>query len=164
MRITLEQQQKESDILALVEEEFGTEDLPYKGITYIMPDGKFLDLRGVTNHSDVEKFLIDSGLSDYEYKKTQGSQTMFDLGCLRCDTVKWYIVLPERQLTSEQYDSLLIWLDSMASSRQNFIEVYADGQVQRYRFSDVIPDEIVDKIRRYYIFGTLYEHKAGSKL
>lgn len=152
---------KEQDIIKLVESHFGTEDLPFVGITYIMPDGKFLDLREVTHHSDVEKFLIDSGLSDYEYLVNQGSQTMFDLGAIRCDTTKWYMVLNDRQLTDEQYNSLLIWLDFLGS-RQAFIEVYTfDNQVQKYRFADVISDEIVDKIRRFYIFGTLYEHKVN---
>lgn len=162
MKLFLEHEQSEKELLSIVEKEFGTEELPFKGITYIMPDGKFLDLRRYTHHSDVEKFLIDNGYSENEYKTTQGSQTMFDLGCIRCDTTKWYMVLSERQLTDEQYKSLLVWLD-MLGSGQNFIEIYTyDGQVQKYRFSDMIFDEIVDKVRRFYIFGTLYENRKNK--
>lgn len=161
MKLYLEQEQAEQSILQIVENEFGTEDLPFKGITFIMPDGKFLDLRHNTHHSDVEKFLIDNGYSDNEYRMTQGSQTMFDFGAIRCDTTKWYLVLTERQPTSEQYDAMLIWLD-MLQQRQAFVEVFApDGQSQKYRLSDMISDEIVDKIRKFYIFGKLYEHKVG---
>lgn len=156
MKLTLLEEQRQQDILELVESEFGTEDLPFRGITYIMPDGKFLDLRHYTHHSDVEKFLIDQGYSDYEYRINQGSQTMFDLGCIRCDTTKWYLVLPEKQLTSEQYKSLLVWLDQITG----YIEVNtSDGQSKKYNRKDIISDDIVDKIRRYYIFGTLYENK-----
>ena len=151
---------REQNILDSVESKFGVEDLPFRGITYIMPDGKFLDLRHSTHHSDVEKYLIDSGLSDYEYRQTQGSQTMYDIGAIRCDTNKWYMVLSERQPTYEQYQALLLWLD-LLSSKQTFIEISTfDGQMQKYKFSeDCISDDIVDKIRKFYIFGKLYEHK-----
>ena len=158
MRLYLEDKESEQKIIDSVEGEFGVEDLPFKGITYIMPDGKFLDLRNCTHHSDVEKYLIDLGLSEYEFRLTQGSQTMYDIGAIRCDTTKWYMVLTERQPTDEQYKALLVWLD-MLGSRQAFVEVYTfDGQVQKYRFAECISDEVVDKIRRFYIFGKLYEH------
>ena len=158
----LEQEQYESDIIKTVEDKFGIQDLPFTGITYIMPDGKFLDLQHNTHHSDVEKYLIDSGLSEFEYKITQGSQTMYTLGAIRCDTTKWYLVLTERQPTDDQYKSLLVWLDYLGS-RKPSIEIYTfDNQVQKYDFADMISDDIVDKIRKFYIFGKLYEHKRGA--
>ena len=160
MRLYSEEFENEQELLNVIKSEFGVLDVPTMGISYIMPDGKFLNMKNYTHHSDVEKFLIDKGLSKYEYRQTQGSQTMYDLGAIRCDTNKWYMVLSERQPTYEQYQALLVWLD-MLSSRQPCVEIYTyDGQVQKYNFSeDCVSDDIVNKIRRFYIFGKLYEQK-----
>lgn len=149
------------DIISKVEEEFGTVDEPFKGITFIMPDGKFLDLRNSYHHSDVEKFLIDNNLSNKQFSPNTGSETLTSLGAIRCDTTKYYMQLSDDvQPTGMQYQSILRWLD-FCSRYLKSIEVYnQDGSESTlYNFTESIPDDILNKIRRYYSSGKLYEAK-----
>lgn len=150
------------NIIDIVSNKFGLLIEPYNGPTFIMPDGLFLDLRKYSHHSDVEKFLIDSGLSNNAYVKTAGSRTLSDLGCIRCDTVKYYIALSlEKQPTGEQYNSLLIWLDYLQKLHKAVEVITPDNQNILYKFdSDTISDTVVDRIRRYYYSGKLYEQKV----
>lgn len=61
------------EILEIVKAYYGVVDCPYDGVTYILPDGAMLDMRGCNHHSDVEKFLVDSGLSNEPYTEIGGS-------------------------------------------------------------------------------------------
>ena len=80
------------------------------------------------------------------------------LGAQRCDTVKYYIDLPDIQLTREQYNTLLVWLDYL-SKECRLVTVCADsGRINTtYKFNETISDDIISRIRRYYISGRLYE-------
>lgn len=147
------------DIAKTVEKHFGTLDEPYYGKTYIMPDGRFLDMRNVEHHSDIEKWLIDQGLSDKEYIGNSGSQTMRELGAIRCDNRRYYMELPPIDPTQEQYNSLLYWLDLHLSKTRAIEVVTQDGKQVMYRGEENVSDDIVDKIRRYYIMGVLLESK-----
>lgn len=72
---------------------------------------------------------------------------------------KYYIGLSHVQPTMQQYNTLLIWLDQI-SSFVNVVSVMSPGGSKfiDYRFSDdFISDDIVDRIRRFYISGQLYE-------
>ena len=152
------------EILEKVKSHFGAVDRPYYGPTYILPDGSLLNLDGRGHHSVVEHYLIENGLSNREYIKTGGSPTIEALGCIRCDMVKYYIGLSEEQPTREQYNSLLVWLDQH-SRFTRIITVISPGGEQStdYRFnSDFISDDIVDRIRRYYVCGKLYEQLDTS--
>ena len=147
--------------LDLVVDHFGTTNVPYNGPTFILPDGQFLNIKDCSHHSDVEKWLIDNGYSNNEYIKTAGSKTLYNLGCIRCDTNKYYLSLPfNNQPTGEQYNSLLLWLDDL-QKYHNAVEVITpDEQHIMYKFDDdVISDTVVDKIRNYYYSGTLREAK-----
>lgn len=78
--------------------------------------------------------------------------------------VKYYIGLSEEQPTREQYNSLLVWLDQH-SRFTRIITVISPGGEQStdYRFnSNFISDDIVDRIRRYYVCGKLYEQLDAS--
>ena len=150
-------QEDTKDVLQTVVDHFGMVSEPYQGPTYILPSGLLLDLSKVDHHSDVEKYLIDNKLSTNEYVQTAGSKTMFDLGAIRCDTSKYYIALCDKQPTREQYNSLLVWLDYLCKTT-SFVEVITpDNQHITYNLKEIIPDYVVDRIRRYYSSGTLYE-------
>ena len=153
------QKDRQMNIVKEVEKHFGTLDEPYYGKTYIMPDGKFLDMRNVEHHADIEKWLIDKGLSDKEYIGTGGSQTMRELGAIRCDNTRYYMELPPIDPTQEQYTALLYWLDLHLSKTRVIEVVTQDGKQVMYRKEENVADDIVDKIRRYYIMGVLLESK-----
>lgn len=154
-----------NEILIKVKEYFGVVSKPYYGATYILPDGSILDLQRYGHHSSVEKWLIDNNLSNEEYIKTAGSPTIENLGCIRCDNVKYYIGLSEEQPTREQYNSLLVWLDDHSRFTRLITVFGPNGEPStNYRFtSDFISDDVVDRIRRYYISGKLYEQLDKSK-
>lgn len=147
-------------IIEFVKQYFGTVDKPYNGPTYILSDGTMLNLSNCKHHSEVEKVLIENGYSSYSYIPTGGSPTMRYLGAIRCDTIKYYIDLPEQSITRAQMNTLLIWLDFLYNQCK-FISVYAnEGRIYcDYDFKEYIPDDIINKIKRYYIFGRLYESK-----
>lgn len=148
--------------LDVVIEHFGTTDKPYFGPTYILPNGEFLDLTKYSHHADVEKYLIDNNLSDYEYIATAGSPTMFDYGCIRCDMPKYVIVLTDKQPTREQLNSLLVWIDELYRSTKMVSVMTPDNQVIDYNLNEIIADDVVGRIKRYYSSGVLFE-KANMR-
>lgn len=153
-----------NEILEKVKSHFGVVDVPYYGPTYILPDGSLLNLLGRGHHSVVEHYLIDEGISNNKYIETGGSPTIETLGCIRCDMVKYYIGLSEQQPTREQYNSLLVWLDQHLRFTKIITVISPDGEQSiDYIFnSDFISDDVVDRIRRCYICGKLYEQLDTS--
>lgn len=150
-----------SDVLINVSEYYGTLDNPYEGPSFILPNGQFLDIRNCKNHSDVEYYLADQGLSIYRnFNKRTGSPTLRLAGCIRVDTPKYYIQLPDDNITSLQYSSLKEWLDLLMTCNVPFVEIIAPNtRPVRYMFDDPDIDSsyIRDRVRRYYITGNLYE-------
>ena len=153
-----------NEILEKVKSHFGVVDTPYYGPTYILPDGYLLNLLGKGHHSVVEHYLIDEGISNNKYIETGGSPTIESLGCIRCDMVKYYIGLSKEFPTREQYNSLLIWLDSLSRVVRLVTVMSYDGSKSvDYIFTrDFISDDVVDRIRRFYISGNLYEQLDDS--
>ena len=168
--IKLTESASSQDVLQAVVDHFGTlSELDiYNGPTYILPDGSFLDLRNQPHHSVVERWLIDNGLSNEEYIETAGSQTLYDLGCIRCDYLKNYIALCSKQPTRNQYNSLLVWLDELSKTTRNVQVISPTDQAVTYWFNEYLTDDVVERIKRYYSSGRLYEKvdmsRAHSKL
>lgn len=160
MKFKLVETLEEDTIIEYLKQHYGVVEEPYYGPTYILPDGCLLNMSKCKHHAEVEKTLIDAGFSDHEYIPTGGSPTMRALGAVRCDTVKYYIEIPAEQLTRKQYNSLLIWLDFL-SAHCKLVDVVADvGRIiTTYNFRECVSDDIVDRIRRYYACGRLYEEK-----
>lgn len=150
------------NVIEMVELEFGTFKTPPITKTFIMPDGLFLNLDRVRHHSDVEKFLISVGVAESDIAIIGGgSPTLSHLGCIRVDPQKQTCILPACEyIEQEALNSLLLWLDMMSSKYSYVTVVGHDGQSVDYDFSNYISDDIVDRIRRYYSSGILYEHQV----
>lgn len=152
---------KSQSAIDAVIKNYGTTDTPYNGPSFILPNGSYLDLSDVINHSDVEYWLDQQGLSiKADYTRRSGSPTLRSLGCIRIDIPKYYIQLPQDNITSAQYSTLKDWIEfAFTEFNVPFIEVMAEGtNPVRYRYEDdVDADYIVDRIRRYYITDHLYE-------
>ena len=146
-----------TDIINLVEQEFGTTEYPYDGKTFIMPEGKFLDLREIEYHADVEQFLIDNDLSDYYYVQKAGSPTLFELGCIRCSTTTWYLDLCQKLPTEKQYKSIKRWFELCDDLGLTKVEIRSpEGARARWYIGEMTPSQMVEKINEYYIFHKLY--------
>lgn len=150
-------------LLDLIIDHYGTSNYPYNGPTYILPNGYLLNLSKCSHHSDVEKWLIDNNLSSYEYIRTAGSPTLRDLGCIRCDVPKYYVMCsPDHVITYEQSNTLLVWLDYLARTT-HVVEVLIGDQSKMYTLDDGT-DYVVDRIRRYYSSGHLYETNKNYQM
>ena len=57
----------DTNIIYFVESHFGTTVTTPKHKTFIMPDGRFLNMSNCYLHSDVERFLINNGMSDRRF-------------------------------------------------------------------------------------------------
>lgn len=155
----LKEQFTDKEIVDFLKSYFGTVEKPYSGPTYILPDGYMLNILECKHHSEVEKVLIDNGYSNDIYVVTGGSPTMRKLDAIRCDTVKYYVDLPDEQLTRQQYNTLLVWLDYLSYQTRMVTVCANNGSISTdYRFNETITDDIINRIRRYYMSGRLYEH------
>lgn len=155
----------ENGIIDKVAEHFGTYNLVPEWKTFILPDGRFLNMDKLRAHSDVEQWLINNGLSKEKFAYIHmGSPTLSKLGCFRCNPRGRYCILPEVDYpTDEALNSLLLWLDSQSSNGDYVTIVTPSGKSVRYSFSDYISDDIVDRIDRFYTSGTLYEKHVDIK-
>lgn len=154
-------------ILDAVVSNFGTLGSPYKGPSFILPDGKFLDIRKLRNHADVEFWLDSQGLSRYHgYDiRTAGCPTLKDIGCIRVDTPKYYIHLPQDNITSQQYDSLKDWVIFLIDECNiHDLLILAPNASRGIEYSNIDENYIIDRVRKYYIFGKLYENKRRLRL
>ena len=158
-------EENENGIIDKVVEHFGTYNLVPEWKTFILPDGRFLNMDKLRAHSDVEQWLINNGLSKEKFAYMHmGSPTLSKLGCFRCNPRGRYCILPEVDYpTDEALNSLLLWLDSQSSNGDYVTIVTPSGKSVRYSFSDYISDEIVDRIDRFYTSGTLYEKQVDIK-
>lgn len=154
-----------NDIIEKVAEHFGTYNLVPEWKTFLLPDGRFLNMDKLRAHSDVEQWLINNGLSKEKFAYIHmGSPTLSRLGCFRCNPRGRYCILPEVDYpTDEALNSLLLWLDRQSSTGDSVSIVTPSGKSVRYSFSDYISDDIVDRIDRFYSSGTLYEKQVDIK-
>lgn len=110
---------------------YGVLDKPYYGITYILPNGKFLDMRNCERHSDIEKHLEACGLSDYKnYLVNAGSPSMRDLGCIRCNMFKYYFMISVTT-TKEQLVSLKEWIIELSKTKSS-VELIIPNKVNEF--------------------------------
>lgn len=155
-------------VLQFVYDNFDITDVPPYGPSYILPDGKFVDIYGTTvndkhldTHYDVETVLNDNGLSSDEFDSLSLNYTVQECGAIRCSTRthEHYILLNEERPTTSQYDSMLKLLILMSDDLgYPSVQIIADKDTYKiYNFTDYEPEEIVGKIKRYYSSGNLYE-------
>lgn len=135
---------------------------PVKGQSYILPNGEFIELKD-NAHNEIDFLLMDYDLiKDPEYYDSFEDLTLVnDFNSVRIGDGKIinhspYIILPKNKLTSAQYSSLEDWIWSL-EDKNIFIGSSKDNK--DYSLEEYIPEEIIDKIKRYYSSGTLYESK-----
>ena len=156
-------------IIKKVAEHFGTYNIVPKWKTFILPDGRFLNMDGLRSHAFVEQWLIDNGLSDVKYAYiSDGSPTLSRLGCFRCSPKGHYCILTDVDFPEDEaLNSLLLWLDKQSSETDSVHIVSTNGKTVIYKFDDYSSDDILSRVERYYSSGILYEkqceiHRAGN--
>lgn len=154
---------KDWDIIHKVEEHFGTYDIPPKYKTFIMPDGKFLNMDKCNSHSNIEQWLINNNLSKIKFAYfNDGSPTLSRLGCFRCNPIDSYCILPTVEYPPhETFNSLLLWLDHVRLSHPYVDIIGHDTKYKRYYFEKFSSDDIVDRVTNYYIHHELFENEVS---
>ena len=160
-----------SQLISLVEKEFGVSSFPVRGPTFLMPDGKFLTIADTFErrnsfedfpcHAEVQHFLKSHNLTDASGDYIDGSPVLSELGAIRINDIEEennYIELSPRRPTPSQLESLLRHLDSN-SARYRTVVVTDPGMnnIVTYDYGATITDDIVKNIKRYYASNILYE-------
>lgn len=160
-----------SQLISLVEKEFGVSSSPVRGPTFLMPDGKFLTIADTFErrnsfedfpcHAEVQHFLKSHNLTDASGDYTDGSPVLSELGAIRINDIEEennYIELSPKYPTSSQLESLLRHLDNN-SARYRTVIVTDPGMNNfvTYDYGTTITDDIVKNIKRYYTSNILYE-------
>ena len=144
-------------------------------VGYIMPDGKFLDLEknaGVINpeessdnrmcHWKLDIYLSVSGLTDQCVEKSLISSD--NAVCINDGSIYTqdltYFILPEEELTDEQYDALEDWL-GYVKSKSDIVHLISARRFiyRRYEYTKQeddglwTPNEIIKDIKHFYVGG-----------
>ena len=154
-----------------IQQHYGSEE-PAAGSIYIAPNGKFIN--SGADHANLVYSLETNNLlkkaRNYKSFADEDGDVFVDgeilavlLGYVRCNTCigDWaYISLPTKTITSAQGRSIAEWLDKHIYTNRTLksIDVSSDYESHTYQLADYTSDEIVQKIKRYYASGRLYEH------
>lgn len=139
-----------------------------KGLAlFILPSGNVLS--GFNAHYEIEEVIQALGKSNYQDVDISSDNyymysTLSDLGCIRCrlDQYENYFQLSQIRPTYEQYDTIEALIDLMQQrhiSNRVFIETPNKQESKAYLFDNYTTDEIINRIKRYYTSGKLYENK-----
>lgn len=136
-----------------------------EGANWILPDGKFISVK---THTEIDEFILNKYNLDIDEYLDEFKTSIMSEGfnCVRINdgTVfsgDFYIQLPSKNISSEQIISLEEWLDSVNGVGVMDVST-SDDQFATYDLSEVPPDYIIKRIRRYYSSKILYEDKCKS--
>ena len=170
----------DNNILSLLSNTFGTTDEPEATAMYVLPNGRFLFTSPlepsedcdytIDEHRNIDDFLFHKGIiTDDRYLEDDGSLfTENVLNCIRFNITDEYygnysyIQLNEKQPTSQQYNALLKIFDYIINNRYKYLSIIFDNQYGKQiklELNDYTGDELLKKIKRFYVSGILTENK-----
>ena len=126
---------------------------------YVYPYGRMVDL---ANHEEIDVFLLQEGIislvGENPYQMVQeGSQFMDACNCLR---IRWntrtelaWVMLPENQLSTEQYNTLTTVLDTILYTNTHLVIFSLDNSYSKNYGKEYFDctDDIIKEIRRFYV-------------
>ena len=165
--------EKKSDCINLLKQSFGYGGSIETGAFYILPDGSAIKSK---EHSDIDKFLIKNKFikiidkDEYNYNSSgNGSLFMDAINCVRIrrrgGRDSWllpYIVLPEKDLTNEQYRVIKDWVDFVLSNSGSLDVETMQGKNKVFKSSNSSTDKVINAIKRFYKTNILTEVLRGA--
>lgn len=146
-----------------------------KGASYIMPDGKFLNIEenrdvldlepgDISCHPQLDVFVLEKGLIPKNSLinrvlcETDNAIRLNDGTNLSNEVI---IGLPKNKPTEDQYKSLINWLYNLMTIRTSISvgDERSSNVFKEYNFKEYFPEDIVKKIKNYYNNGILRELK-----
>ena len=165
--------ENKSDCINLLKQSFGYGGSIETGAFYILPDGSAIKSK---EHSDIDKFLIKNKFikiidkDEYNYNSSgSGSLFMDAINCVRIrrrsgrDT--WllpYMVLPEKDLTNEQYRVISDWVEFVLSNSGSLDVETMQGKNKVFKSSNSSTDKVINAIKRFYRTNALTEVLRGA--
>lgn len=151
----------DDDLLDYIESTFNISDYYSEGQSYILPNGEFLNLYDGA-HIGVDDTLYEEGLIEEDPYVSGRLVLMDDYNSIRVSDGKYiqtdpYIELPKKLPSNTQLNSLLDFLDSLVD-KSVWVGVRDNKNVgASYNLKNILPEEIIKNIRRFYSSGVLYE-------
>jgi hypothetical protein len=133
---------------------------PGNGCIFITPEGTYLNLfPKIFSHDKLCDWVDRSG---YGPTTKQARWFSDNLDYVRCRNNRGLclIELPAK-ITASQLDALQVWLETKVSDDTLDVGT-TDGQYKSYNLQDMLPEDIIKRIKRYYSSGKLYEHKPAK--
>lgn len=149
------------------------------GPAYIMPDGRFLDVSSsmhlidptgtmIPSHPAIDQWLFDEGLldpngnfsrvlceSDNAIRVNDGTNLFKEL----------VVGLPPLRPSEAQLEALEDWLYHVYSKGGVTVgNAGMNGEVKHYDFSQILPEDIVKRIKRFYSSGRLLDSMAKESV
>ena len=137
------------------------------GPAYILEDGKFFNLNdnNLMFHYSFERLITNELNGNYNVRKRNVTNLY---NWIRINDGKFVpyeilVELPIKEITEEQYNSLLKFLDILFYKRKPFVEIgiepngsevlrWSDtvAYLKKFDFKEYLPDDIVKEIRQQY--------------
>lgn len=157
----------------------GTSNYTDRG--FILPDGSLVGNekfgRGGEPHYRIDdmitrKMAITNGVDEDEItgafgiKNNSRSLVADVVGCIRVNGFNEnYIALPPNKPSQQQLDTLEKWLDIFFDYHDRiYVTDFYGNQQQEYKYPEYEGIDIVNRIRRFYNTGNLYEEKQNCKI
>ena len=130
--------------------------VPHRGATFITPKGLYVWAKNVDHPGLIGLIGIDN----------EDEESIIDAkGWIRCDSglsfsvnnlPAAFVELPEKEITSEQYNALLDWIIKCCSGFEFQISV-TNGEFNSYDMDYYGPEDLIKIIKYYYKQGVLKE-------
>lgn len=130
--------------------------VPHRGATFITPKGLYVWAKNVDHPGLIGLIGIDN----------EDEESIIDAkGWIRCDSglsfsvnnlPASFVELPEKEITSEQYNALLDWIIKCCSGFEFQISV-TNGEFKSYDMDYYGPEDLIKIIKYYYKQGVLKE-------
>ena len=130
--------------------------VPHRGATFITPKGLYVWAKNVDHPGLIGLIGIDN----------EDEESIIDAkGWIRCDSglsfsvnnlPASFVELPEKEITSEQYNALLDWMIKCCSGFEFQISV-TNGEFKSYDMDYYGPEDLIKIIKYYYKQGVLKE-------
>ena len=160
--------------IELVSKSFGTSSEPFKGPSYILPNGKFLKIRnadinitqngsgdrGMIIHLDVQKWLNRQNGKEVKWV----DDIDLEEKCIRVNTdaLEHYIVLPKNRPNKNQLDALTRWIDFFFANTSEDLRLVSYYGPTTTFFRGSVAEDIIDEIKGYYARGMFFEDYSSN--
>lgn len=150
------------EIDAVIQSTFSSKS-PGDGCIFIAPNGNFINIYPkLADHEDLTYWLQEQGFNAIINEAEWFVEVLNYVRC-RNSRHQCYIEVPIKQMTREQYDSLQEWIDAKVQTLYLDVEM-SNGDWNTYSMDEYFSEDIIEKIKRAYASGKLYEnYNTASK-